>query len=411
MRKYRYISTCGIMTLALLCSGCSASETTSSEPHASGTAEVTSKVQSSEPERSSAESSSQDNPVSKATAEAFVPETSEFSDEVLGTLTMELPDMTGGYIADWIYGTWSVVSVNGQDFWDYADENGLDGEYQLIFDSTGCKRVSGARGVDHTYTYQITDDGAALYEEDMTEWCSLVYNPSKDTLTYSDGENYAEFKRGANPRNAVSENYEAGWIYGTWSVISVDGQEFWSWADENGVTGEYMLEFTSNGVKAISDFVTSESMKYKITDSGAVIYEDNNEVVLTYNNGNDTLTMIDDVSVFVLKRGTNPRSGAVAMDAELIYGVWRAVSMDGVEFGEWADENGVDGWYRLKFTESGCQALSGERKVNMVDYSMTEYGAVLDDGINSCVVVYDSLTDLISLNDGDIVMVMEREQD
>lgn len=314
MKKTNQIVFSGILSLSVLLSGCAGNVTTIEDSQTTETPEITSsEPQSSEPEAITDEisSSAPESSEPEVTTGASAPETTESSEEIPETPS-EIPDVTGGYMADWIYGTWSNISVNGQDFWDYADEMGLDGEYQLVFDSTSCQRVSGSKGVDYTYTYQITDDGVVLYDEDMTVWCSFVYDPSKDTLTYSDGENYTEFKRGTNPRKEAGENYEAGWIYGTWSVISVDGQDFWEWADENDVSSELMLEFASDGVRALPSSDTSEKMKYRITDDGAVITYEYGDVVMTYDSSNDTLTMTDGGIVYEMKRGTNPRSVSAA---------------------------------------------------------------------------------------------------
>ncbi len=315
MKKTNHIVISGILALTVLLSGCAGNAESSEDSQTPEMPELTSsEPQSSEPEASTdeSESSAPESTEPEVISDASAAEESDAGSDIPVTTSSDIPDVTGGYMADWIYGTWSNISVNGQDFWDYADEMGLDGEYQLVFDSTSCQRVSGSKGVDYTYTYQITDDGVVLYDEDMTVWCSFVYDPSKDILTYSDGENYTEFKRGTNPRKEASENYEAGWIYGTWSVITVDGQDFWKWADENDISSELMLEFDSDGVRALPSADDSEKMKYRITDDGAVITYEYGDVVMTYDSSNDTLTMTDGGIVYVMKRGTNPRSASAA---------------------------------------------------------------------------------------------------
>lgn len=218
------------------------------------------------------------------------------------------PEEQGGYIADWIYGTWSAVSVNGQDYWDYAFANGLTEQLQLIFNSEEVLVRNGTVGIEQEYSYAITDAGADIYYSWGEKSLTLTYDPSTDTLTMIDeADNFAVFKRGEYPQSAEVD-YIADWIYGTWSVISVNGQDYWEYAAQNDEDQEKMMIFTAQGVDITSGDRVLRTLSYRITDEGAEIRDTDGAVILmTYSPQDDTLTFTADGYTTVVKRGTNPK--------------------------------------------------------------------------------------------------------
>ena len=310
MKKY---ATAAVLACSILLSGCSGNDnrSESSEPDKLPTSDITSSAEPAAP-----------------TEENSVPETMPEQTQADNETTVPpadttVPENPGGYIADWIYGTWSTISVNGVDFWTYADANEIDGEHQMVFDKTSCILISGDGGLDWEFTYKITDAGAALYDEDGSEWAELTYDPSADTLTYVTGGETVVMRRGEtvvmrrgeNPRQNTPQdtqqggmNYIAEWIYGTWSAVTVNGQDFWKFADENGISGEYILNFTAQNVEVIEGTELRSTLTYRITDDGAEITDAaGNAVPLVYDPSADTLTMTDNGEISVLKRGNNPR--------------------------------------------------------------------------------------------------------
>lgn len=218
------------------------------------------------------------------------------------------PEEQGGYIADWIYGTWSAVSVNGQDYWDYAFANGLTEQLQLIFNSEEVLVRNGTVGIEQEYSYAITDAGADIYYSWGEKFLTLTYDPSADTLTMIDeADNFAVLKRGEYPQSAEVD-YIADWIYGTWSVISVNGQDYWEYAAKNDEDQEKMMIFTAQGVDITSGDRVLRTLSYRITDEGAEIRDTDGAVILmTYSPQDDTLSFTADGYTTVVKRGRNPK--------------------------------------------------------------------------------------------------------
>lgn len=302
MKKY---ATAVVLACSVLLAGCSGN---SSRPESSETDKLptTDVILSTEPA-----APTEENSVPQTT-----PEQTQADDETtVPQAETTVPENPGGYIADWIYGTWSVISVNGVDFWAYADANEIYGERQMAFDKDSCTITSGEGGLDWEFTYAITDGGAVIYDEDGSEWAELTYDPSADTLTFATGGETVVMRRGENPRQGNQQGlqsdgmtYIADWIYGTWSAISVNGQEFWQYADENGISGEYILNFTAQGVDVIEGDELRSTLAYRITDAGAEITDaSGNAVPLTYDPSADALTVTDSGETAVLKRGNNPR--------------------------------------------------------------------------------------------------------
>ena len=208
MKKYMAAAVLITIVLAAGCTGNDSSQSESSSQTDSSTAEVT----------TSAAPTEQPEEVSETEA---VPEPAETTAALTeATQDTSAPEEQGGYIADWIYGTWSAVSVNGQDYWDYAFATGLTEQLQLIFNSEEVLVRNGTVGIEQEYSYAITDAGADIYYSWGEKFVTLTYDPSADTLTMIDeADNFAVFKRGEYPQSAEVD-YIADWIYGTWSVIS-----------------------------------------------------------------------------------------------------------------------------------------------------------------------------------------------
>ena len=297
MKKYMAAAVLITIVLAAGCTGSASSQSESSSQTDSSTAEVT--------VITSAAPTEQLEEVSETEA---VPEPAETTAaQTEATQDTSAPEEQGGYIADWIYGTWSAVSVNGQDYWDYAFANGLTEQLQLIFNSEEVLVRNGTVGIEQEYSYAITDAGADIYYSWGEKSLTLTYDPSADTLTMIDeADNFAVFKRGEYPQSAEVD-FIADWIYGTWSVISVNGQDYWEYAAQND-DQEKMMIFTAQGVDITSGDRVLRTLSYRITDEGAEIKDTDGAVILmTYSPQDDTLTFTADGYTTVVKRGTNPK--------------------------------------------------------------------------------------------------------
>ncbi len=370
--------------------------------------------------------------------------TEESAEEVLGTLTIESPWGADGYSADWLYGTWSVISVNDQDFWEYADANGFENEYQLTFDSSGGARAIGVNGDEFLYRYRVTDNGARLYDDQLeVKVGSLTYDPDTDLITMTDTYNNFVMKRGSNPRGGTGENSGADWIYGVWSVTEADGQDYWKWVDENHPEmGESIIEFTADGARSYSydreddRFFLSDMMKFSVTGSSVVMTDEYGDVytltydsakdliygdvyTLTYDSANDLITAseTEDDHALTLKRGTNPRSGEKSA-TEWVYGTWSISSVNGKDYWTFADEEGIWTEKQLVFLPDYCLTL---------DESLSDYNKmwkcysdgsqviivgdiITGDDEGEICVQYNSATDMIRLTseEQNMVVVMKR---
>ena len=302
MKKYSAI-TAAVLAAALL-TGCSVQEESSSsqpEPTFEGTSTAEPTAQAPTEEISDESPEQTDIPVTTAPEENTAP--AEIASQ---------PENTESYIADWIYGTWSVVSVNGADYWSYADENGLDGEYQMVFDKDGCQLMTGTAGLADTMTYAITDGGAELYTDDGELWTALTYDQSSDMLSAEEGGQTIVLKRGGNPRQTEPQvDYIADWIYGTWSMVTVNGQDFWEYASANDISKECILKFTAQNVGVYSGDELTGTYAYRITAEGAEIFNvDGTKDSMVYDPAADTLIVSIEGITGVFARGENPRPSA-----------------------------------------------------------------------------------------------------
>lgn len=299
MKKYMAAAVLITIVLAAGCTGNASSQDESSSQTDGSTAEVTATTSAAPTEQP------EEAPVTET-----VPEPAETTaTQTEAPQETPAPEEQGGYIADWIYGTWSAVSVNGQDYWDYAFANGLTEQSQLIFNSEEVLVRNGTVGIEQEYSYAITDAGADMYYSWGEKFLTLTYDPSADTLTMTDeADNFAVFKRGEYPQPEAGLDYIADWIYGTWSVISVNGQDYWEYAAQNDEDQEKMMIFTAQGVDITSGDRVLRTLSYRITDEGAEIRDTDGAVILmTYSPQDDTLTFTADGYTTVVKRGTNPK--------------------------------------------------------------------------------------------------------
>ena len=394
MKKY------SVITAAVLCAviltGCSAQEVSeSSLPTVDDTS-------SAEPTgQAPTEEHSDESPEQTTAPETTVPEETTAPAE-----TTSLPENTESYIADWIYGTWSVVSVNGEDYWSYADANGLDGEYQLVFDKDGCQVLTGTAGLAETMTYAITDEGAELYKDNGYVWVTLTYDQSTDVLYAVESGQKIVLKRGGNPRQTEPQvDYIADWIYGTWSMVTVNGQDFWEYACENDISEEYILKFTAQKVDVYSGEELIGTYSYRITDEGAEIFtNDGVRSSCVYDPAADTLTLTEDGITGVLARGENPRPAA-----DWIYGTWSMKTVGGKDFWDYADEYGMTGEYILRFTEREVGVYSGDTLKGTFAYLVTADGAEIfnNDGTRDFF-AYDPAADTLETSRDGVTCVLVR---
>lgn len=430
--KKKYIAA-ALLSAAVLLSGCAGNVSRVEDSQDSSAADSSSDVgepgkgtpKSPETDNSGQPSSAESAESDDATWSAF---TEESAEEVLGSLTMESPWGAEGYSADWLYGTWSVISVNGEDFWDFAYKNGYDSEYQLTFDSSGGARAIGVNGDEFLYSYRITDDGARLYDDQFeVKVGSLTYDPDTDLITMTDTYDCYVMKRGSNPRGGTGENSGADWIYGIWSVTEAEGKEYWKWIDENNPEmGESIIEFTADGARTYAydreddSFSLSDMMSYSVTGSGAVMTDKHGEIYnLTYDSGSDLLTVTVEGydQVMTMKRGTNPRSGEKSA-TEWVYGTWSITSVNGKDYWTFADEEGIWTEKQLVFLPDYCltldESLSDYNKMWKC-YSDGSQVKIVGDIISGndegeICVQYNSATDMIRLTseEQNMVIVMKR---
>lgn len=210
------------------------------------------------------------------------------------------------YIADWVYGVWSTVSVNGEDFWDWADKNGESAEYQMIFSQDGV--IVRNEDITSQLEYRITDAGVVVTDGQTSTY--MTYDYANDQLTFTSETYTIVMKRGGNPRGggAGSADPDAEWLQGTWSVITVDGEDYWSMVDQGAQTGQLQIEFTPGRIvsRAGEDLLT-EGWYYATTDGTVVVYNETGAYEVKYDSQNDQLYINDGGHDFILKRGENPR--------------------------------------------------------------------------------------------------------
>lgn len=298
----KYIAAMALLSIVLMagCSGNASSQPESGSQTDEPTAEVvvtsaTSAAPTEQPEEL---------PDTEAVPEQTETTTAVQTEPPQETTAAENP---GNYIADWIYGTWSMVSANGQEYWDFAFENGLTEQSQLEFNSEEVLVRNGNVGVELEYNYAITDAGADIYYSWGEKIVTLIYDPSADTLTMVyDGDeagNVAVYKRGEYPQS-TGLDYIADWIYGTWEVISIDGQEYWDDEDQ-----KLEMTFTANGVDVTRNGEVLVTMSYRITDEGAELRDTDGAVYpAVYSPADDTLTILGNGYTEVAKRVTDTSS-------------------------------------------------------------------------------------------------------
>lgn len=407
MKSIKYIGIAGALSLTVLLSGCSGSEQTSEQSQTSAAPEVTTKPQSAAPQTTSAESSATESTVPESTAPDPEQETAEFSSDNSGTPEKEPPEASGGYSADWLYGTWSTLTLNGADYWDFADERGIDGEVQLVFDSEGCDVIRGSEGVVFELQYIVTDSGAEIWENESGDKAVLTYNAAEDTLSVDDGENNFVCIRGSNPRKNGAQNSAGEGLYGLWSTVTVNGEDFWT-SDRfmQAQTGECLVEINESGFRAINNYECRGYFPLRPTDNGAEFTDprDGLDYVLSYDAASDAVICYQksqpEGDTMTLKRGTNPKDGAVRA-SEWLYGTWSAVTVNGEDFWSCADAKNYSNEAQLVFTPDYCYA-SEEDGSFAKKYSFTADGTgaaihVTDSYNVTC--MYNSVTDRIMVKD------------
>lgn len=395
--KRHSVITAAVLSAALL-TGCSAQEESVSsqpEPTLEGTSAAEPTVQAPTEETSGEAPEQTDIPVTTAPEETTVP-----------AETASQPENTESYISDWIYGTWSVVSVNGADYWSYADENDLEGEYQLIFDEDGCQVVSGSAGLTDTMTYAITDEGAEIYKDNGYVWETLTYDQTTDMLYAEESGQTMVLKRGGNPRQTEPQvDYIADWIYGTWSMVTVNGEDFWEYASANDINKEYILKFTAQNVDVYTGEDLVGTYAYRITDEGAEIFiSGGTRSSYVYDPAADTLTFTEDGITGVLARGENPRP-----ESDWIYGTWSMKTVGGKDYWDYADENGMTEEYIFRFAEQEVGVYSGDTLNGTFACFVTEDGVEIfnNDGTRDFF-VYDPAADTLTFTRDGITGVLVR---
>ena len=114
-------------------------------------------------------------------------------------------------------------------------------------------------------------------------------------------------KRGSNPKPGTQNN--CGWLYGTWSAVTVNGKDFWAYAQANGIDYEWQLVFATDTCFAIA----GDTNKTSYTVDGDIVTVSvgiSTSQTAMYNSTTDMLMLNDEQAgqTIVMKRGTNPRS-------------------------------------------------------------------------------------------------------
>lgn len=408
--KKRYIGIIVVLTLSVLISGCSDGNVSGTDSsHTSGSAEVTSNVQEVQPEEITADSDLPDVTTAAPTEESApeqlpdVPQ-EDTEEEILGTLTLEAPAQSSGYSAEWLYGTWSALSLNGFDYWEYADEQGIDGEMQLIFGSDGVKATRGSEGVVGEFSYTVTDSGVAITDSESGDTGELTYDPATDTLSLRKNNDSVVYIRGENPRKSGAEISAGAGIYGLWSTVTVNGEDFWTsdrMAPEQ--SGECFIEINESGFRAINNYEATDYYEVSLTDTGTEFTTTLNgeEYVLTYDETSDTITAFQrsqpDGDTLVMKRGSNPKPGTQSGYGWL-YGTWSAVTVNGKDFWTYAREDGIDNEWQLVFSSDTCFTIAED--TNKTRYTVDGDIVTVYYGVSSSqTAIYNSSTDMLMLND------------
>lgn len=406
MKNIKHIGIAGVLSLTVLLSGCGGSEPSSELPQTSEAPEVTSKPQSTEPEAPSAESSAPESASTTSSEQEPAPETAESGEEILGTLTVDSPNEDAGYSADWLYGTWSTVSLNGTDYWDFADERGIDGEVQFIFDSEGCDVLRGSEGIIYKLDYKVTDSGVMLRDNESGTDSALTYNAAEDTLTLNDDGNTIVYIRGSNPRKNGAQSTAGEGMYGLWSVALINGEDFWT-SDKllPEQYGEFFVEINESGMRSINNDGFTKYFQLQPTDNGAEFIDDRDgmKYTLNYDSTGDTITCFQtdqpDGDKMTLKRGSNPKDG-VKRNCEWLYGTWSAVTMNGKDYWTFAVENNLDNEAQLVFTPDYCFAFGEGGNTNKYSFTADSTGVTIhvsDSYDVAC--MYNSSTDRMMVND------------
>lgn len=406
--KKRYIGIIGALALSVMLCGCSGgnSSVTDSSQTSGGTESV-SNAEIPQPEDSSAPDEDKNDTPALSTVEIppeqKEPTAEETEDEILGTLTMESPDVSVDYPADWLYGTWSTLTLNGCDYWEYADEQGFDGEMQMIFSSDGGEVTRGSDGVILEFSYTVTDSGVTITGNQDGRSSELTYDSAADTLTSVDDDVTAVFIRGANPRNSGTESSVGEGIYGLWSAVTLNGEDFWT--SDRIVTeqsGECFIEIDESGLRTTDNYAT-DCYAVRLTDTGAEFTtpRDGVDYVLTYDKASDTITAFQksqpEGDTMTLKRGSNPKPGT-QNNCGWLYGTWSAVTVNGQEFWAYAQENGIDFEWQLVFSSDTCFAIAED--TNKSSYAVDGNTVTVFSGVStSQTAMYNSATDMLMLND------------
>ncbi|MGN1340675.1 MAG: hypothetical protein ACI4WS_10315 [Oscillospiraceae bacterium] len=405
--KYRYIGIAGALALSVLLSGCSGSSESSGSSQTSGSAEVVSGTETSQPEESTAPVDAYDLAPAASTAETAPiqqPEVpAEETEEIPAAQTTESPAANVDYPADWLYGTWSTLTLNGYDYWEYADEQGIDGEVQLIFSSDGVKVTRGSEGVVDEFSYTVTDSGVAITDKESGDTKELTYDPAADTLSFAKNNDTVVYIRGTNPRYPGAESHVGEGIYGLWSVVTLNGEDFWT--SDRMVpeqSGESFIEINESGLRTIDNYGT-DYYEMRLTDTGAefTTTRDGEDYVLTYDETSDTITAFQksqpDGDTMVMKRGSNPKPGTQS-DCGWLYGTWSAVTVNGQEFWTYAQENGIDFEWQLVFSSDTCFAIAED--TYKTSYTVDGNTVTVLSGVStSQTAMYNSSTDMLMLND------------
>lgn len=407
--KYRLITLAGVLAISAALSGCSGSNVTRVESTPESSEAVTSStVNTTKPKSDSESVPVQDDTstvVSVESSGAELPPASaeETEEEILGTLTIESPTANVDYPADWLYGTWSAFTLNGNDYWEFADQQGIDGEVQMIFGSDGGRFTRGSEGVIMEFTYKVTDSGVILTDKESNDVIELTYDPAADALTMLDDDLTAVFIRGGNPRESGTEIPVGEGVYGLWSVSTLNGEDYWESDAFAEIVGESFLEINESGLRTINNYETTDYCEVRLTDTGAEFTDTryDEEYVLTYDEASDTLICFlksePQGDIMVMKRGSNPKPGT-QNDCGWIYGTWSAVTVNGQDFWTFAQEEDIDYEWQLVFSTDTCFAIGDDTA--KCGYSVDGDIVTVLSGVSTTqTAMYNSSTDMLMLND------------
>lgn len=275
-----------------------------------------------------------------------------------------IPINPHGYSIDWLYGKWSAVAYEDNDFWDYATFEGHEEQPQLTFYDGGVCRPTGGEeiGIIEDYFYQANENGVDLYSVYGDKLMTLTRDLTDDTLSLCfDGndDSVLTFKHGDYLK--TDERFKAlqpdEWVYGLWSIETASNMDYWEYAFLQDRAGQTLLYFDRQGYCHLTvddPDVKSLVYRFELSDEYTVeISEINGEHASTmvYDPSSDTLSEGEEAHT-VYRRGEYPEPQLPDDYTEdWILGTWSVTMAQGMDYWDYAYYNFYDEPIKFTFTD------------------------------------------------------------